>query len=182
MTDDERLARELLGVATEVLDLRPDPAQPSTAVEIDAAIERLADALIAWSDRLRGLDPPSRDRPDRGSPDPARVPRSAIRAELAAGTVPGDRHTIRAAATSLRSLARRAEAVGALSAPSSGAAQVCPAMRRLAAALDSHAELISSLRMPDGGSVTDTSIARRARQLDAAEDALAQIAATTLPG
>lgn len=181
--EPESNARAVLETASDLLDVQCDPVQPTTAAAVDAAIDRIAHALINWSDLLRGWQPGAHPAAPTTEPQHARFSRKSMRGELAAGRPLGDRHTVRMAAARLHHVAERLAHIVTLADADRTMAgrDAIHALRRLAEALDHHADLLDALPTGFGMHPDQTDLARLVRAVDDGERDLEAVAADTLP-
>ena len=208
---DPAAPTRLAGVATRLLSVHLDGADPRTAEAFADAVERLAGAVVDWHDAMRSGDTPA---PVDEVSDAA-VPGARVRSDHAAAPPPAplarDTAAERAAAVqrlrgvSLPALASSAQAAAAdlaaaarnlRASASSVAAQADPRGELLAVSADRLGEAVAELgatvvaerdraarrgRSAPGGADEDET-SRAASALRRAERAVEQVARTTLPG
>lgn len=206
---DPAAPTRLAGIATRLLSVHLDGADPRTAEAFAGAVERLAGAVLDWHDALRAgagttdevatdgvPGAPVRAGDDAAAPPPLPLARdtAAERASaverLRGGSLPALASSAQAAAGDLAGAARDLRSTA-----SSVAAQADSRGELLAASAERLAEAVAELGATvaderdraarggplDGGSDEDEAT-RAASALRRAERAVEQVARTTLPG
>lgn len=182
-------AAAVAGLVPRLLDARPEPADAGCEVALADAIERTAEALLAWHDLLAT----GTARPATPVPAPTDAPPSdagALARSMHSGVLPGNPASLQLTARVLRDLAADVRAI-ATSAPDvpakESAARIIDALDTLADALLTHARLLRDQAAELARYCCDdaTRKARRSQVLarvTKAERALERLAVATLPG
>ena len=156
MQDRQRVARGIVSTVPQLLSAQVETADPAAAEAVAIAIERIAEDLLSWHDRLAlgdsGSAPtPTRpgwsDTDDAGTAEEggdAGTASATLRAGVRRGELPGRPVTLHLAAAELRAVVRRIE-----TATQDAPKPADPDMRSivdeclcLATALDRHGELL----------------------------------------
>ncbi len=169
-----------------LLDLHPEPADVACEMALADAIERAADALLAWHDRLVfGTARAAPTVEDARTPPPvAGEPGRSVHS----GVLPGNPASLHLTAVRLRSVADAVRMIGAgVAAPDASSDRITAALDDLADALLTHARLLRALDAELSRPAADerTIAARRSQVLarvTKAERALERRAVATLPG
>ncbi|MBO1755571.1 hypothetical protein [Allobranchiibius sp. CTAmp26] len=189
MDDRRRAARSIVATVPQLLGVQVETADTAAAEAVAGAIERIAEGLLLWHDRLAlGADlagaaaapPPQVPLPD----DDRTTPRAsaALRAGVRRGRLPGRPVTLHLAAAELRAAVRRITAATAdLTDPAAGGASaIVDQCLCLATELDTHADLLQvegdRLANAESSEQRDQVLARVVR----GEHRLARVAMVTL--
>ncbi|NYJ74000.1 hypothetical protein [Allobranchiibius huperziae] len=153
-------ARSIVATVPQLLGVQVETADAGTADAVAEAIERIAEGLLRWHDRLAlGADLAEAGLIDESTPSPRRdgddvAPRApaALRAGIRRGRLPGRPVTLHLAAAELRAVVRRVgdatreltDVAGTGDQPDAGARLVVDQCLCLATELDSLADLLQT--------------------------------------
>ena len=186
MDDRQRAARSIVATVPQLLGVQVETADTAAADAVAGAIERIAENLLRWHDRLvvgsqSAATPTPADTPsgeDRITPRASAVLRAGVRR----GRLPGRPVTLHLAAAELRAVVRRVtDATADLNGPDDGGAgAIVDQCLCLATELDIHADLLQvegdRLTKAESDEQRDQVLARVMR----AEHRLARVAMVTL--
>lgn len=154
MQDREGVARTIASTVPQLLGVQVETADTAAADAVSSAVERIAEELLRWHDRLMlGDRYPARATPELSGPagsamSPSPEPPSlTLRVAVRRGVLPGRPVTLQLAASELRAAIRRieGECPGLPDVPDPDDAQgrhIANQCLCLATALDRHGELL----------------------------------------
>lgn len=157
MDDRQRAARRIVATVPQLLGVQVETADTAAADAVAGAVERIAESLLRWHDRLAlGADragssaASTPDVPDPAGDDVTPRASATLRAGVRHGRLPGRPVTLRLAAAELRAVVSRVtEAMAQLTGgsdtadqPDAGARLALDQCLCLATELDAHADLL----------------------------------------
>lgn len=148
MDHRQHLARTVACAVPLLLGVHVETADPVAAEAVAEEIERIAQELLDWTDRIAlGLDhrTPKPVSPLHRPPTAmSSRPSPTLRVAVSRGELPGDPITLQLAATQLRAVVRRIESAVVKTSVDAdhGGVQVLQQCRNLAESLDRHSDLL----------------------------------------